>query len=361
MKSYKILAIIIALLALAWIVSGVIAPNDTVQTPPPAEQSEEKEDKLQKVRVRDLKSETYRDTVKVTGRTQANREVVMKAEIAGQISTVLLQEGESVQEGDILAELDVRDRQLREDEARQRLEQRRIEYNAAKKLAEKGFSSKVKLAQSTAEYESAKAALKQAALDIENMNISAPFDGIVSKQVVESGDYVSVGENLFTIVDLDPIELVGYVSERNVKDLEIGQIASATLLGGEKIDATISYISPASDDQTRTFRVILSAPNSDFAIKDGLTANLEIPTKDKTAFKITPSILTLDDEGRIGVKIVGAGDKVKFVPVKILNDAPDYMWVSGPPENARFITVGQEYVIDDQVVEPVLVEGDGLL
>ena len=361
MKSSKIIALIIAAAALLWIGSGFLMAEDKPDDAK-AEVTEENQEKaLQQVRVRTIQAQLYEDEIIVTGRTQASREVIMKAEISGEISKVLKEEGQQVPKDEVLAELDLRDRKAREIEARGRVEQRQIEYNAAKQLADKGFNSKVRLAQAAADLESAKSALRAAQVDLDKVEIKAPFDGTINMQAIEKGDYVSVGEEMFTIVDLDPIEAAAYISERRVQEVEKGQPAHAEFLNGDKIDATVSYIAAAADDQTRTFRVIISAENPEKKIRDGLTAKIRIPVADRKAHKISPSILALDDVGKIGVKIVNAENKVEFVPVTILADKSDAMWISGPAETARFITVGQEFVIEGQLVEPVEAEGDGLL
>jgi multidrug efflux system membrane fusion protein len=209
--------------------------------------------------------------------------------------------------------------------------------------------------------ESAKAVLKQAQVDLGQASVRAPFDGIILEQNIDKGDYVANGDSMFSIVDLDPIEIVAFVSERKVQELALGQKAAVEFLNGDKIEGTLSYIAPAADDQTRTFRVIMSADNEGMLIRDGLTAKMKMPVKPKQAHRISPSILTLNTEGKIGVKIVNDQDIVEFTPIKILADKSDAMWVVGPPASARMITVGQEFVIEGQKVEPVMADGEGLL
>jgi multidrug efflux system membrane fusion protein len=357
MKSSKIMAILIAVLACVWMASGLMASPEASE----GATAEEEQKALQKVRVRLIEAQSYQDEVSVTGRTQASKSVEIKAEITGEVIEILKEEGEPVEEGEVLTALDLRDKKEREVEALGRLKQRRIEYNAAKNLANKGFNSKVKLAQALADLESAKAELKQAQVDLGQASVRAPFDGIILEQNIDKGDYVANGDSMFSIVDLDPIEIVAFVSERKVQELALGQKAAVEFLNGDKIEGTLSYIAPAADDQTRTFRVIMSADNEGMLIRDGLTAKMKMPVKPKQAHRISPSILTLNTEGKIGVKIVNDQDIVEFTPIKILADKSDAMWVVGPPASARMITVGQEFVIEGQKVEPVMADGEGLL
>ncbi len=362
MKS-KIFAILIALCVLAWIGSGLINAGEN-DVPAPASihvKTNGKKAELPQVRVREMTPENFVDNIAVTGRTQASRSVVIRAETAGQVLEITRQEGEPAAEGETLAKLDLRDRRALVREAEGRVAQRRIEYNAAKQLADKGFNSKVRLAQTEADLEDAKAALKTAQIDLARINITAPFSGMIFEQNVEVGDFLSVGDALFTLVDLDPIELVGFVSERRIQDLELGLKAQAVFLDGMSVEGKISYIAPAADPQTRTFRVHISVPNTTGQIKDGMTAKIAIPGVSRPALKISPAILALNDAGEVGIKIVDDVDIVRFIPVQILADKTDAMWVSGPATKSRVITVGQDYVRDGQKVKPVLRNGEGLL
>lgn len=80
---------------------------------------------------------------------------------------------------------------------------------------------------------------------------------------------------------------------------------------------------------------------------------MTIPLPAVRAHKPSPGVLTLDDSGRVGVRTVEANNKVRFVPVTIIGQDADGLWVGGLPERATVITVGQEFVVDGQTVEPV--------
>ncbi|GAX61154.1 membrane-fusion protein [Candidatus Scalindua japonica] len=359
MKSSKYIAASISIVALIWILSGIFfsgaggnvkgsAAGTTIT-------------KVAEVRVRDIVSQSYANDIVVTGRTNAARTVAIKAKIKGQIQVLLKEKGASVEEHEIIARIEMSDREAKVIEAKQRFAQRQIEYDAARSLEDKGFNSKVTLAQSLADLETARAVLTKAVIAQENTKIQAPFKGLIYDQVVEVGDYVSVADPIFTIVDMDPIELVVSVSERNISSVSLGQKALAEFLNGETVMGEVSYIAPVADPETRTFRVEITTPNPDYSIKDGLTAKVRISLKEKKAHKISPSVLSLNDAGQVGVKIVDDQNKAQFIPVTVLSDTSDYMWILGLPDNVRLITVGQEFVSHGQTVQPIVADGDGLL
>jgi multidrug efflux system membrane fusion protein len=352
MKKSYLLALLITVGAVAWVVSGMVMPKgDKTDAAPDAAPHAEK-GPLQ-VRVRDSRAEPMTAQAAVTGRSQAARRVEMKSEIAGQVEAIVVKKGEAVKKGDVIARLEQADRAARAAEARERVKQREIEHNAARELQAKGFNSRVKLAQSAAELQAAKAERHRAELDLENTKIVAPFDGVIADQMIEVGDYAEIGKVTFIIVELDPIELGGFVTERQVSSITAGSPVKAVLLNGMEVEGTLTYVAPTADPATRTFAIEVEVPNPDRRIVEGMTASLRIPMAAVDAHRIAPSSLTLDDKGRVGVKTVGSDNKVSFVPVAIIADEADSMWVAGLPETVRIITVGQDYAAQGQVVVPV--------
>jgi multidrug efflux system membrane fusion protein len=103
---------------------------------------------------------------------------------------------------------------------------------------------------------------------------------------------------------------------------------------------------------TRTFAVELEVPNPDGTLPAGVTAEIQITGGTAMAHKISPSLLSLETDGTIGVKTLDDQDQVVFHPVEIARSQTDGIWVTGLPETARIITVGQGYVLAGQMVEP---------
>lgn len=360
MKSSKYIAVGISVVVLIWILSGIFSSGSGENGKEP-EVGTASTTKVAEVRVRDIVAQSYANDIVVTGRTKASRSVEIKAKTRGQIQVLMKEKGTRVDEHEVIARIELSDREAKVIEAKQRFAQRQIEYDAAMSLENEGFNSKVTLTRSLADLETARALLTKAVIEHENTKIKVPFNGLIYDQMIEVGDYVSVGDTMFTIVDMDPIELVVFVSERNISSIRLGHDASAEFYNGDTIMGKVSYIAPVAYQATRTFRVEISTPNPDYSIKDGLTAKVRISVEEKKAHKISPSVLSLNDIGQIGVKIVDAQNKVQFVPITILSDTSDYMWILGLPDNVKLITVGQDFVSHGQTVQPVATDGDGLL
>lgn len=351
MKRSYIIATGIAIAVTGWILSGQVGGRQSPDTEPAA--AAEPEVQPPQVRVRRLVAQERIGELVLFGRTEADRMVKVKAETAAPVAKLTVEKGERVAKGDVIARLSMDDRGARLAEAEATVEQYRIAHVAALKLSKKAFRSRVSLAQAKAELEAAKAALARIRLDIQHTVIRAPFGGIVDDLPVEVGDYVKVADTIATLIDLDPIIVVGEVGERDVARIKIGARAGVQLVTGERLAGAVRYVSKMGSTATRTFRVEVAIDNPAGAVAEGVTAELRLPTERVRAHRLSPSVLTLSDEGVVGVKTVDADRMVVFHPVHMIADTPEGIWLGGLPDEVTVIIVGQEYVRAGQRVRPV--------
>jgi multidrug efflux system membrane fusion protein len=346
-----IIAAVLALIAFGWIASGQFgSPNEDVAKAP--EVIKIGKDPM-KVRVAKFGAILRTQTVKVIGRTEASRKVDLRAETKGQVAELYAQRGERVEEHNPIANLRPDDRPAKLSEARATLSQRQIEYSASAKLTQRGFRSETEKAGAQARLDAARAAVELVQIDIARSTFRAPFNGIIAAGHLEKGDYVKIGDVAATIVDLDPILIVGNISERYVNKIAEGMRGTIKLIDGTEHTGSVRYVSSLADPATRTYRIELTVPNLDLAIRGGLTAEIIIPVSATMAHLVTPSALTLNDNGVVGVKTVEPDNTVKFRTVEIIANNIDGVWLGGLPNKIQLITVGQEFVIDGEIVTPV--------
>ena len=180
--------------------------------------------------------------------------------------------------------------------------------------------------------------------------VNAPFDGYLETFSVKEGDYLNTGAVCATIIDPDPMRLIGEVSEKEINFVKVGSKANAKLISGKKVQGIVSFVSTSANRGTRTFRVEIDVKNSDRSIRDGVSAQIEIEGNIILAHKISPSILMLGEDGELGIRTVNKDNQVEFNQIEILEDSIDGIWIAGLPINTRIITVGQEYVFQGQTV-----------
>ena len=299
--------------------------------------------------------------LEVRGRTQADSIVEVRAQTGGILERRLVEKGQAVAAGDLLCVVERGARQANRAKAKASLKQAEIDLQAQARLVEKGYAAKNDIAGLEAGLDAAKAVLAEAELELSRTEIRAPIAGIVQDPLAEAGDVLAAGGTCVTIIDSDPIKVIGQVSERQIGALAEGMDANVQLVNGVTATGVIDYISPSADPETRTFRVEIRLANDDGRIKDGVTAVANVPLPASKAHLVSSAYLTLDDDGRIGVRIVDAQNIVRFAPVEVIGAQGDALWVSGLAERARVITVGQDYVLAGQKVKPVPAETTSLM
>ena len=321
------------------------------------------------------------------GRTEAARQVDMRAETSGQVISDPLRAGAMVEEGDLLCRLDPGTRAIalaeaeaslreaatrlpeaeaRVAEARARLNEAEINDNAAERLSQGGFASETRVAQATASVESARAGVQSAISGVESarsgiqaaearvaaaqnqldqLEVRAPFGGILETDSAEIGSLMQPGALCATIIQLDPIKLVGFVPETMVDRVTVGALAGARLASGREVVGNVTFLSRSADPTTRTFRVDVEVPNPDLSISDGQTAEIGIQSDGNTAHLLPQSALTLNNDGDLGVRLAIDG-VATFAPVTALRDTTEGIWVGGLEPSVDVIVVGQEFVTD---------------
>jgi multidrug efflux system membrane fusion protein len=343
----------IAIVILAWVVSGLFAPKPHGKADAATKTTSNQPTRVQ---VAVLKAEMHEAQLIVRGRTQAMRSVQVRAETAGPVSQIVTEKGTSVKSGDVLCQLQPDARQAQLAEAKAQMEKAQLDYQGSETLAKKGFRSQTQVAAAKAALDAAAAGQRQAEIELERTNMRAPFDGVVDNRFVNVGDYMKSGDPCEMVVDLDPILIVGAVSENAVGGLSVGSAGRVHLVTGLEVDGRVRFVAQSADPATRTFTVEAEVPNPDFSVKDGLTAEVRVGLHKIPAHHISPAILTLDDGGRVGVRTVVAG-LVKFMPVELISDDKDGVWIAGLPETVTVITVGQEYVTDGEKVDAITDRG----
>lgn len=341
----------IAVLIALWLASGaLVGEENTAIGEPAASVARSAQDT---VRVRTQKAEEVLRTIVVNGETAPARTARISAETEGRVTAIGAERGANVTRGELLVRLDERDRKARLAQARAKLKQREVEYEGRLRLKSESYVSEAQLQEAMAQLEAAKAEVRRAELDLEYMTIRAPFDGALQSRDVEVGDFVKVGDPVATFVENRRIVVTADVSEFDAQYVEVGESAEARLATGERVRGHIRYVAPVADASTRTFAVELEVDNRDGSLRAGGTAELLVPAEVVHAHRVSPALLTLDDAGNVGVKIVNDDGEVEFVVADIALSTSDGVWLAGLPETATIITVGQGFVSTGSVVDAV--------
>ncbi|MBI1360724.1 MAG: efflux RND transporter periplasmic adaptor subunit [Alphaproteobacteria bacterium] len=290
----------------------------------------------------------------LSGRSEAARTATVKSETSGTVVSAPAVEGRQVDKGDILCGLDGAARAAKVREADAAAAQKQLDYNAAVELQAKGWASPARVDITKAALDSAKAALEVAKLDFAKTQIRAPFPGVFEKRLSDVGDFMSPGTSCGTVVELDPIVVIGEASEKSAGLIHLDAPAKLKLADGSEASGSVRYVAKTADPQTRAYRVEVEVANHEGSIPVGRIAEVRIQTGQGDAHKVNPALLTTDDQGRIGVRYLDVGGVVSFAPADVVDETPDGVWITGLPHETLIVAEGQDGVKPGLRVTPVI-------
>ena len=332
-----------------WMASG----SDTAANEPAKADTTEKK-KLMKVSVMASQIRSVQKFVTVQGQVEARRTVDVKVEVDGRVSKLPVEEGQRIKEGQSIVVLsaDYRLKQLAQ--AKAVLRQRNSDYAASRKLKKRGLLAENRLIADQAAVQTARAELAIIQHEVDSAKVLSPFAGVLNERNVEMGDYLQKGNSVGTLVDDTELKVSGQVPQRSVGDLQLNEAVEISLSNGTVVFGNLSFISRVADSNTRSYRVEVTLPNPELKRLIGLTASLKLPLGVTQGHLLPNSVLGLDSQGDLEVKLLDADNKVKTAKVTIIRTAKSGFWLEGLADNITVITQGKDFVSENQQVEPVM-------
>ena len=288
--------------------------------------------------------------VVVRGRTQATRTVVIRSETAGTVAAAPVLQGSFVKQGQVLCRLATDARQASLDQAHASQKSAQLAQQQNEQLAKQGYRSPTQVLQAQANLDAANAAVRSSEIAIGQVNIKAPFTGLFDRRDAEVGAYLGPGQPCGTMIEINPLLIVGDVPETQAASLKVGAPATARLVSGQVLTGHIRYVAHDADPATRTYHLEVTVPNPHLDVRAGLSAELHIGAGAGPEHLIPLSSLVLDSAGRQGVRYVVGDGRVAFAAITVVEETPEGLWVKGMNGPVQLIVVGQSYVADGQKV-----------
>ncbi|HMQ56996.1 MAG TPA: efflux RND transporter periplasmic adaptor subunit, partial [Rhizobiaceae bacterium] len=248
-------------------------------------------------------------TIRIAGRTEADKRTDVAARVGGIVQDLLVEKGQAVKEGDVIMRVDPEARSAALKSAQQLLDQRQQELSAAEKLVKKGTLPKLQEDNARSALMAAWNQVESAQAELDRLEVKAPFSGIVDDTKVEKGASVSQGAPVATLIALDPVLAVGEVNEADLGAIAVGNKADVRLVTGNIVEGAIRFISRVATPATRTYKVEVEVLNPDLKIPAGMTTEIQLRGTPVLATLLPRSVLALSNSGEIGVRIVDAEDK----------------------------------------------------
>lgn len=346
-----VLILAVAVLLAAWIGSGMLGREPPVleARPAPAAPS---------VAARWSRATPIERLITLQGEVLPDQQVTVRAETEGRIVEIPVPLGEAVTAGTMVARIGIEDREARLRRAEATVRGRETDFRGAEQLAREGYQAQLRVETALAELEAARAELESIRLDIERTRLRAPIGGVVNHRNAEVGDYIAVGAPVAEILENHPLKAIAQLPQHNVHRVRRGAAARVEFADGQVRPGVIRHVSARANTATRTFRVEIEVPNPDRSLPSGISAQIRIPVEEVLAHRVSPALITLDEEGRLGLKTVDDDDRVVFRTVDPIRADTGGLWVAGLPHEIRIITIGQGFVNEGQAVR-VLMEETG--
>lgn len=372
LKFHTIAALFVLIAFAVWVATGefssvgsVATQNDTAkdggsdsQTPAPNQL--ETKPQLKTVAYVKTVFVNHNRTIRVSGTTAPDKRVMLAAQSAGVIAKLNVKQGDRVEKGDVILNIDGIENAAMVESAKALLDQRKNEFEAISRLVQKGSLPKLQADNARSALAAARSQFEQVQADQDRLNVAAPFSGVIDKINVEQGVYLQVGTSVATLLSLDPVIALGEVSERDLVYIREGMSANVSLISGAIVSGKIRHISLEASPQTRTFPVEVELPNHDLTIPSGMTAEISLLADPVKAVILPRSVITLSAKGDIGIRILRSDDTVDFVKIELIDDTPQGLVLGGIPDDARIVVAGQDLVSNGDKVNAVLFEGKTL-
>lgn len=213
-----------------------------------------------------------------TAPIEAFAEADVIAKVEGEIREILVEEGNDVTEGQIMARLDGDRLRLELNESRARLRKMQRDFERNKDLRGKGLLSEGDFEKLQFDLEALQASYNLASLELDYTQIRAPIDGVISERYIKLGNTIRVGDPLYRVTGLDPLVAYLHIPEREYRQIKAGQPVAIDIdaLADQRILSAVTRVSPIVDPATGTFKITIEIHDAERRIKPGMFGRMSI-------------------------------------------------------------------------------------
>lgn len=295
---------------------------------------------------------------------EAERNVTVHAEATGSIVRLMVEEGDKVKEGQLLARIRYDAQSSAVDRASATLEKNRADYERIKELFARGAASAEEMDTARIAYDTALLDVKDRRRDVRNTRVKAPFAGTITERVATEGGFISSGAQLFSIVDFDTLVARVYVPEKELDRIRPGQPVQVVgkAAAGRRGVGTVKRIAPIVDATTGTVKITVALPKElaggTKGFLPGMYAEVTLETERRDTATIVSKAAVVREDDASFVFVV-EGDRVKRVPIKIGLSSPDTVEiVEGPTPGTELVFVGHGGLKEGSLIKRVDASGN---
>jgi membrane fusion protein, multidrug efflux system len=313
------------------------------------------EQRLPKVKVVEIMPVPLTDYLVLPGTVRPYDDIDLAAKTTGSVTWIGPKEGDRVEKGKKVLQVEVKSVQTRVTEARARYEQAVKDYNRMKKLYEEQIVSRSQLDAAQTTLETSKAALEAAGLTLDDGSLSSPISGTLNQLNVDKGEYINPGQVVMKIVNIDKVKVELPVPEKDILYFEEGQhvVLELEQRNGETRTFTgvIEFVSLTADPTTRTYTVKVLVENPEHILRPGMIVRAQLVRRQLEAAIAVPFFCIIDREDGKAVFVVEDGvAHVRSIEYGIFQRGIVEIR-SGLNVGDRLVIVGQRNLVDGVRVE----------
>jgi membrane fusion protein (multidrug efflux system) len=303
-----------------------------------------------------VESQTVRDGFTALGTLEAADQVTITSELAGKVTALPFHEGQPIGRGGLIAVID--DREISADAKRTQaiVERERLNFERMQKLAERGNVSAKELDGARADLGVAEANAQASRARLDKTRIRAPFAGIIGRRQISPGAYVTAGQAIADLAQLDELRLSFEAPERFAGRLRVGtpvEVRTAAF-PDRPVTGTVRVIDPVIDPRTRTLSLLARVPNPGRAFLPGMSANVIATLSERPNALVVPDAAVFAEGSQSYVFLIKADSSVAKAAITLgTRDSSRVEVLTGLAAGDRVVRAGHQKLFEGARVMPV--------
>lgn len=278
-----------------------------------------------------------------TAPIEAFADAVVIAKVAGEVRELLIEEGDDVRTGQILARLDGDRLRLEKQQAEANLRKLQRDYQRNIDLKERNLISEGDFEKIRFEMDALQATYDLASLELGYTEIRAPIDGVVSERFIKIGNTIDVNEQTFKVTSLEPLISYLHIPEKEYRRIRSGQLATIEIdaLQNVRFEGIVARVSPVVDPETGTFKITIEVTDATRRLKPGMFGRVSVIHDTHHNALQVPRSAVFDDAGESAVFVVSEGVAELRVVLTGYSDDGRIEILDGLDDTDQVVIVGQ--------------------
>lgn len=320
-----------------------------------AAQGEQEEERSVSVEVEEVRRGDIQQTYGTITTLEAEREAKIVARSSGILQDIAVEEGDLVEAGQILAQLDTEQLSLEVAQLEAVVKRLKADLEREQTLVARQLGTTTNLERARSDYQSQQAQLDLALLKLRYATIRAPFAGMITRRSVRTGNLIQLNDELFTLVDPHSMQAVLHLPQKELSRAAVGQPAllSVDAFPGKTIPGTIDRIRPQIDTDTGTFQVIVAIDNPSGLLQSGMFGRVELIFDTRVSTLLLAGNALVTQDNRSHVFIVREGKAVQTAVELGIKHRNTVEIVSGLQEDDSVVVTGQTILKDGSPVDVI--------